>query len=153
MMLKLSLPLLLPCTFVASDALAQSNDSIRSMLRTVDIRSGRTETVYTADRHFEAPNWSPDGRFFVVNSKGRLYRISADGDKRLEEIPTGFATRSNNDHGISPDGRQLVISHHAEEHITDRAQDWLASSIYVVPITGGSPVKVTTKAPSFWHGW
>jgi TolB protein len=133
---------------------AQSVDSIRSSLRTVEIHSGRIETVFTDDRHFEAPNWSPDGRFFVVNSKGRLYRLAADGDKRLEEIPTGFATRANNDHGISPDGRYLVLSHHAAEHVTDPGQDWLASSIYVLPIEGSpTPTKVTTKAPSFWHGW
>lgn len=129
-------------------------DRIRSSLKTVDIASGRIETVYTEERHFEAPNWSRDGRFFVINSGGRLYRLSANGEKRLEEIPMGFATRMNNDHGISPDGQQLVFSHHADEHITDPGQDWLASSIYVAPITGSAkPVKVTTKAPSFWHGW
>ena len=120
----------------------------------MDIHSERITVVYRDDRHFEAPNWSPDGRFFVVNSKGRLYRLPAGGDKRLEEIPTGFATRANNDHGISPDGRSLVLSHHADEHITDPAQDWLASSIYILPIGGSpAPVKVTAKAPSFWHGW
>lgn len=139
---------------VPATALAQAGGTIRSSLRTVEIPSGRMETVYTADRHFEAPNWSRDGSFFVVNSDGRLYRLPAAGEKRLEEIPTGFATRVNNDHGISPDGRYLVLSHHADEYITDPAQDWLASSIYVVPISGGdAPRKVTTRAPSFWHGW
>ena len=134
--------------------LGQSDGPIRSSLRTVEIPSGRVETVYSDDRHFEAPNWSRDGRFFVVNSQGRLYQVAARGDKRLAEIPTGFATRANNDHGISPDGRYLVLSHHAEEHITDPAQDWLASSIYILPIAGSpTPVEVTTKAPSFWHGW
>jgi Tol biopolymer transport system component len=131
----------------------QSDSVVHSSLRTVDTRSGRIETVYTSDRHIEAPNWSRDGRFFVVNSEGRLYRLPARGGATLAEIPTGFATRANNDHGISPDGRQLVLSHHASEHIADPAEDWLASSIYVVPIEGGAPVKVTTKAPSFWHGW
>src|SRR3990170_4316902 len=91
-MLRLSRLVLLSSAVVARGALAQSTDSIRSLLRTVDIQSGRIETVFSADRHFEAPNWSPDGRYFVVNSKGRLYRVPADGDKRLEEIPTGFAT-------------------------------------------------------------
>ncbi|MGH7531457.1 MAG: transporter [Gemmatimonadales bacterium] len=138
----------------ASRALAQSPDSIRSSLRTVAVPSGRIDTVYTADRHFEAPNWSPDGRYFIVNSRGRLYRLDAGNPRRLEPIPTGFATRLNNDHGISPDGRHLVLSHHAAEHVTDPAQDWLASSIYILPIGGGdTPRKVTTKAPSFWHGW
>lgn len=132
----------------------QGTGTIRSSLRTVDVRSGRIETVYAEDRHFEAPNWSPDGRFFVVNSDGRLYRLPARGDRRLEEIPTGFATRVNNDHGISPDGASIVLSHAADEHIADPAQAWLASSIYVMPVGGSAaPAKVTSKAPSFWHGW
>lgn len=127
---------------------------IRSSLVTVEISSGRIDTVFSDTVHFEAPNWSRDGRFFVVNMAGRLYRLPASGEKRLVEIPTGFATRLNNDHGISPDGRYLVLSHHAPEHVTDSAQDWLASSIYILPIEGSpTPVKVTAKAPSFWHGW
>lgn len=139
------------CAAVAVEA--QSRDSIRSSLVTVEIATGRIDTIVTADRHFEAPNWSPDGTYFVVNSAGRLYRIAARGDQRLEEIPTGFATRLNNDHGITADGRFLILSHHAAEHVEDPRQDWLASSVYVMPIDGSSPPrKVTTKAPSFWHG-
>jgi Tol biopolymer transport system component len=135
-------------------ALGQPTAAVRSALPTVEIRSGRLETVYQAARHIEAPNWSRDGRFFVVNSGGRLYRLPARGARRLDEIPTGFATRINNDHGISPDGRRLVFSHAADEHITRPEEAWLASSVYVVPIAGGAaPVKVTTEAPSFWHGW
>ncbi len=146
--------LLVSCVVVPSSVLGQSDGTIRSSLQTVEIQSGRVETVYSDDRHFEAPNWSPDGRFFVVNSEGRLYRLPTRGARRLAEIPTGFATRVNNDHGISPDGRSLVLSHHAEEHITNPEQDWLASSIYILPIGGSpTPVKVTEKAPSFWHGW
>lgn len=153
-MRMLSRVLVLTSAIFPGAALAQSLDSIRSSLLTVEVPSGHIDTVFIAKRHFEAPNWSPDGRFFIVNSAGRLYRLAASGEKRLDEIPTGFATRINNDHGISPDGRQLVISHAAEEHITDRAQSWLASSVYLLPITGSAaPVKVTTKAPSFWHGW
>jgi TolB protein len=146
--------LLVSSVVVSSSTRGQTGDTIRSSLRTVEVPSGRIETVYSEDRHFEAPNWSPNGSFFVVNSAGRLYRLSARGGERLTEIPTGFATRANNDHGISPDGKHLVISHSAEEHITDPSQDWLASSIYIMPVAGASaPVKVTTKAPSFWHGW
>ena len=134
--------------------LGQTDSLIRSSLLTVDVASGRVDTVYTADRHFEAPNWSRDGSFFVVNSGGRLYRLDARGDHRLQEIPTGFATRVNNDHGISPDGKHLALSHVAEEYITDPDSAWLASTIYVLPIAGSAaPVKVTTRTPSFWHGW
>ena len=145
---------LLSCIIFPSSVPGQTDGTIRSSLQTVDVPSGRTETVYAEDLHFEAPNWSPDGRYFVVNHQGRLYSIPAGGDKGLQEIPTGFARRLNNDHGFSPDGRHIAISHHAEEHITDPDQDWLASSIYTLPSSGSdTPVKVTTKAPSFWHGW
>jgi Tol biopolymer transport system component len=153
-MLELPRLLLLSSLALSSSAAAQGRDTIHSTLQTVDVKSGRVDTVYSADRHFEAPNWSADGDYFIVNSGGRLYRVSAHGAKQLAEIPTGFATRANNDHGISPDGRRLVISHAAEEHITDPAQSWLASSIYTMPVAGSSaPVKITTRAPSFWHGW
>ncbi len=145
---------LLSAALAPAAALAQSSEDVRSLLLTVEIASGRIDTVYAEDRRFEAPNWSPDGRFFVVNTGGRLYRVPADGAATRTEIPTGFATRLNNDHGISPDGTQLVVSHDAEEHIADPAEAWLASSIYVLPIEGSAaPVKVTSRAPSFWHGW
>ncbi len=122
-----------------------SQDSIRSFLKTVHISSGRIETVYSADRHFEAPNWSRDGRFFLINSGGRLYRLNA-GTQQLEPVETGFATRINNDHGISPDGTWLVISNEPTE-------GWLTSSVYLLPSGGGTPRQITTQAPSFWHGW
>lgn len=148
---------LLPAAIVlaANGAGAQARDSVRSVLQTVDIGSGRIAIVHRQDRHFEAPNWSPDGRFFVVNSGGRLYRVPARGArKRLVEIPTGFATKINNDHGISPDGKRIVFSHSAAEYVTDPRQEWLASTVYVMPIAGSAtPTKVTTKAPAFWHGW
>jgi Tol biopolymer transport system component len=130
----------------------QTDTTVRSTLVTIDVFSGRMDTVYSEVGHFEAPNWAPDGGF-IVNSGGRLYRVAGDGGG-LKEIPTGFATRLNNDHGISPDGDRLVISHAAGEHIDDPDQAWLASSIYVLPIEGSAhPRKVTHEAPSFWHGW
>ncbi len=127
-------------------ALVAQDTTIRSFLKTVEIASGKIETVYSADRRFEAPNWSRDGRYFLINSEGRLYRLTG-GASQLAELPVSFATpRINNDHGISPDGKSLVISHEPTE-------DWLTSSVYTLPIAGGTPKRITTKAPSFWHGW
>ena len=126
--------------------LSVQDTTITSFLQTVDVSSGRIDTVYREIRHFEAPNWSPDGRFFLLNSAGRLYRLNV-GTTRLDQLPIDFATpRMNNDHGISPDGKWLVVSHEPTE-------DWLTSSVYLVPMTGGTPKQITSKAPSFWHGW
>jgi Tol biopolymer transport system component len=60
-------------------------------------------------------------------------------------IDTGFADRCNNDHGISPDGKMLAIS--------DSSQDDHRSRVYILPITGGTPKRLTAKSPSYWHGW
>lgn len=146
--------LLLAGILLPTRLVSQAADSIRSTLVTVDIQSGRVDTVYSEDHRFEAPNWSRDGKFLVLNKDGLLYRLVLAGDRQLVAIPLGFATQVNNDHGISPDGRSLALSRIAAEYIEDPEQDWLASTIYVLPIAGSqSPVKVTTKAPSFWHGW
>ena len=114
-----------------------------SRLAIFRLDDGSVETVLTTPRHVEAPNWSPDGSELIINGSGRLYRVPLSAPM-LHEIDTGFATRINNDHGISPDGKSLVIS--------DATQSG-ASCIYILPFTGGTPKKVTERTPSYWHGW
>ena len=46
-------------------------------------------------------------------------------------VDPGFATRCNNDHGVSPDGTRLAIS--------DQSQGERKSLIYTLPIAGGTP--------------
>ena len=81
---------------------------MRSSLEIFDLASGAARSVYATDDHIEAPNWSRDGGHFVFNCDGLLYRIPSDGGSAPERIDTGFATRCNNDHGISPDGSRSV---------------------------------------------
>lgn len=118
---------------------------VQSLLETIQIDTAERRVIYRSDGLFEAPNWSRCGRFFVINQNGRLYRVTLDGSV-ITHIDTGFATRCNNDHGISPDGNQLVVSHHDQSSC-------LESHIYCLPITGGTPHRVTEQAPSYWHGW
>jgi Tol biopolymer transport system component len=101
------------------------------------------ETVLSTPRHIEAPNWCADGMALIVNGAGRLLRVPLAAPA-LEEIESGFAVRINNDHGVSPDGRSLVISDATETG---------ASCLYTLPISGGAPKRVTAKTPSYWHGW
>jgi dipeptidyl aminopeptidase/acylaminoacyl peptidase len=116
---------------------------IQSTLETISIASFDRRVVYNTDTHIEAPNWTPDGNYLIYNSGGLLYKIPGAGGVP-ELIPTGFARRINNDHGISPDGTRLVISDGTE---TGR------SMIYTLPVEGGDPEKVTPLSPSYWHGW
>src|SRR5258708_34716922 len=100
--------------------------------------------VRATPRRIEAPNWLADGRSLIYNFGGRIYRVPATGGTP-EAIDTGFATRCNNDHGVSPDGQFLAIS--------DQSQGKRQSLIYIVPIAGGTPRLVTPVGPSYWHGW
>jgi TolB protein len=118
--------------------------TLYSTLETVAIESGDRREVYTTDSRIEAPNWTPDGKLLLYNRDGRLERIPVEGGEP-EPLDTGFATRCNNDHGISPDGASLAIS--------DSSQEEHESLIYVVPLVGGTPRRVTSKSPSYFHGW
>ncbi|CAH0999144.1 hypothetical protein LEM8419_00441 [Neolewinella maritima] len=118
-----------------------------STLEVYDVTTDERSLVYSEEDHFEAPNWSPDGSYFLINQSGSLYRIYPDG--RKEQLDTGFANRCNNDHGISPDGTTIAFSHNLE----DGPDGWLTSCIFTVPLAGGTPTQVTEQVPSFWHGW
>lgn len=94
----------------------------------------------------EAPNWTPDGKWLIVNRDGRLYRIAVDGSTSLVEIPTGAITQCNNDHVLSADGKWLGLSSN------DPAQRQYNSYVYTVPFEGGEPRKITPSGPSYLHG-
>jgi hypothetical protein len=115
-----------------------------SALETVDVDSADRRVVYLSPSHFEAPNWTRDGKAFLFNRDGHIERLAVDGDKPVI-IDTGIATRCNNDHGISPDSMQLAIS--------DNSQADHESLVYLVPFLGGTPRRMTQKSPSYWHGW
>ncbi len=121
-----------------------SQSKLYSTLETIAIDSTDRRVVYVAPEHFEAPNWSRDGSYLIFNRNGLIQKIPATGGN-IEKIDTGFATRCNNDHGISPDGASLVIS--------DQSQEDHNSLVYTLPITGGTPQRITKNAPSYWHGW
>jgi TolB protein len=116
---------------------------IESTLEVVDIASRDRRVVYHTSGVIEAPNWTPDGRSFLFNSKGRIYRLPSTGGEP-QMIDTNFADRCNNDHGLSPDASQLAISHHGPGG---------KSLIYLVPSTGGVPKQLTPTGPSYFHGW
>ncbi len=122
---------------------ADAKSVVESTLEVVPISSGDRRVIHHTKDRIEAPNWTPDGQSVIFNSNGRLYRLPIAGG-RPQLIDTGSAVRCNNDHGISPDGTQLVISDQTEDR---------RSRIYILPIAGGAPRRITPLAPSYWHGW
>jgi TolB protein len=116
---------------------------VESTLETIAIASTDRRAIHHVHRRIEAPNWSHDGKWFYYNGGGHMYRLPREGGEP-KQIDTGFANRCNNDHGLSPDGTQLVISHHGPDG---------KSRIYTLPVEGGIPKEITPTGPSYWHGW
>ncbi len=122
---------------------AEQKPILHCALEVVPIGSKDRRVIYQTTNHIEAPNWSRDGKTLLFNSNGHIYRLAATGGEP-EAIDTGFATRCNNDHGLSPDGAWLAISDQSRQG---------KSLIYIVPASGGEPRQITTLGPSYWHGW
>ncbi len=129
----------------APKALVPYRQYLASHLEVMDVATGHRKVLYTDSTSIQAPNWTTDGRALIYNKNGLLYRYDLSTNA-ITQIPTGFATRNNNDHVLSFDGRHLGISHHSEE-------DKGVSMVYTMPVSGGTPKKITTVGPSYLHGW
>jgi len=85
---------------------------LRSHLFVYDLRTKSSREIYTSDSIWEAPNWSPDGKYLIANSKGAIYRLDLESDSmakpRQLAIPEEY--RCNNDKALSPDGSKIAFS-------------------------------------------
>jgi TolB protein len=120
-------------------------DYIGSNLEVMTIADGARTVLHTSPISLQAPNWTLDGKALIYNSEGRLYRFDL-ATRTPTAIDTGFATRNNNDHVLTFDGKTLGISHHS-------ADDNGRSVIYTLPATGGTPKRITANSPSYFHGF
>lgn len=129
---------------LAKQMAAQSNRSSHSVLETVDIQARVRTVLREFETVIEAPNWTSNGRNLVFNSEGLIYSYEF-GTGEVRQIDTGFARACNNDHVLSPDGKCLAVS-------CAYAEDW-RSRVYTLPISGGTPARITPAGPSYLHGW
>lgn len=120
-------------------------DYIGSNLEIMEVGTGIRKVVYQAPYSLQAPNWAPDGKTLIYNSKGLLYNFDLTTNKP-DVLNTAFATNNNNDHVLSFDGKLIGISHHS-------ADDNNNSIVYTLPVKGGKPKRITPKGPSYLHGW
>lgn len=113
-------------------------------LEVIALASLDRRVVYRAEGKMESPHFAPDDAALFFNRNGRIERVKLDATESPVVIDTGFAIRNINDHGISPDGTQLVIS-----DLTETGK----SLMYLLPIGGGTPKRVNVPEPALWHGW
>lgn len=112
-----------------------------SILETLDVATGARTVLQEFDHVIEAPNWLPNGRQLLYNALGSLWLFDLEA-KESRKIDTGACDRCNNDHVLSPDGAYIGLSCGGAD-----------SQVYIVPITGGQPRRVTPNSPSYLHGW
>lgn len=105
--------------------------------------AGAARVVLQTDRLIEAPNWSPCGGYLLVNGEGGLFRVPLDAPELLP-VDLGGVGALNNDHGLSPDGGQIVFTAHHRGR---------GAEIYLVAAGGGTPRLISPESPSWWHGW
>ncbi len=113
-----------------------------SVIHIMDTKDMSERVVYQTKVHFEAPNWSPDGKYLLMNAQGKVWKLpvshvgGAGGEPAAVE--SGAVTGINNDHGISADGKWFAIS---------------ARQVYILPSAGGEPRQITKAVPSYFHTW
>jgi Tol biopolymer transport system component len=102
--------------------------------------------IFTAGEIWEAPNWSHDGKYLLVNSGGNLFRLPVDGGAAPQKLDLGGDYRCNNDHGFTRDGKRLAFS--ASTPTSRVSQAFQADA-------DGKDVRQMTSAatPSYFHGW
>jgi len=125
-------------------SLAPQQQKVTSTLEILDVTTGQRTVVKEFPYLIEAPNWTPDGKWLVYNSGGKLYKIAPDNPEEPQPINTGFVANCNNDHQISADGKYIALSNSPVEGGGSR--------VYTVPFTGGTPRLITPVGPSYLHG-
>ena len=118
----------------------------RSRINIYDRQQKSTQVIFTADEVWEAPNWSHDGKYLLVNSGGNLYHLAPQSGAMPEKMDLGGAYRCNNDHGFTFDGRKLAFS---ATPTTSRV-----SQVFQATAEGKEVRQMTSAAtPSYFHGW
>ena len=118
----------------------------RSKVTIYDFAARSSRTVYQADQVVEAPNWSRDGKFLLVNTGGNLYRLPVTGPAELQQISLGDGSyRCNNDHDFSFDGKMLGFSASTPSS--------RGSQVFVAHADGSNVRLLTPASPSYFHGW
>jgi TolB protein len=120
--------------------------ALYSTLQTIatDENARRATVIYTAKGHFEAPNWTRDGKRLLFDQDGKIMQVAITGGTP-EPLDLGAVTHCNGSHGLSPDGRWLAI--------TCSMPGMPESRVYVVPSGGGTPRLVTEHPASYFHSW
>ena len=98
------------CFLVPIPAGAAEPARLSTTLEIVTVATGERTVIHRGEGSLDAPHFSADGTAVWFNGGGRLQRLALTAGAKPALVDTGFAVNCLNDHGLSPDGTQLVIS-------------------------------------------
>ena len=126
---------------------AEAPQHLRSRLYIYDLRDHSSHLVYAADEVWEAPNWSPDGKYLILNSGGGIYKfiLKPNGTAQPQKLAIPANYRCNNDKAISPDGKKLGFSAELPPH--------KGSQVFLADADGSNVKLMVSPSPSYFHGW
>jgi predicted Zn-dependent protease len=107
-------------------------------LHIIDVDGPTNSVVLDSQRRFAAPEWAADGKSFVVNGSGKLWRAPANGGEPTP-IAIGKAGWIDINHGLSPKDQFLAFT--------------AGGSLFRAPAAGGAAEKVLPASPSYFHAW
>jgi TolB protein len=124
-----------------------SEPHLRSRVFIYNMHDGSSHLVYTADTIWEAPNWSPDGKYLIANSGGGIYKfvLMQDGTAEPQKLALTDDYRCNNDKALSPDGTKLAFS---ASTTTSKG-----SQVFLADADGNNVKLMVSETPSYFHGW
>src|SRR5678809_1521959 len=123
-------------------------DYIGSHLEIMDVQTGLRKIIYSDNGSIQCPNWTKDGKTLIFNSSAGLLYNYAFASGSVIKINSGPVINNNNDHVLSPNGKQIAISNYVGDKRT--------STIFTLPLTGSdNPIKITSEdsGHSFLHSW
>jgi Tol biopolymer transport system component len=131
----------------AVEPASQSQEHLRSRIFIYDLRDGSSHLVYTADSIWEAPNWSPDGKYLISNHDGAIYKLllKQGGTAEPQKLAIPAEDRCNNDKALSPDGSKLAFS--------ATPGGGKGSEVFLANADGTGSRQMTFESPSYFHGW
>ena len=120
---------------------------LRSHVFVYSLADKTSREVFTDNSVWEAPNWSPDGKYLLMNHAGDLDKLVLQpvlpASSQKLSLPAG--TMCNNDKSLSPDGELLAFSASTPSSP--------GSEVYVARSDGTNVRQVTFESPSYFHGW
>jgi len=115
-------------------------------LRRWILRMDYVKTLYHSPESLQAPNWTPDGKALIYNSKRSPLSFGFG-----KEYSGTYQFRSRDKQQQRP--RAVRLTAKCLASATMLKEDGNSSIVFVLPTQGGAPTRITKTGPSYLHGW